>query len=73
MPGRGERESEVGGGRGGLHSYRHVSPQRGDSTKDKSISAGQRPPSLLGDGSNPSILMQRPLKRALDAAERPTY
>lgn len=54
------RERNVGGG--GLHSYRHVSPQRGNSTKEKSISAGQRPPCRLGDSSNPRILMRHPFK-----------
>lgn len=66
-----ERERARDGEEGGVHSYRHVSPQRGDSTKDKSISAGQRPPSRLGDRSNPRILMQQPLKRALDCGESP--
>lgn len=47
---------------GGVYSYRQVSPQRGSSTKEKSISAGQRPPCLLGDGSNPRILMRHPFK-----------
>lgn len=47
---------------GGVYSYRQVSPQRGSSTKEWSISAGQRPPCRLGDGSNPRILMRHPFK-----------
>lgn len=35
---------------------------RGNSTKEGSISAGQRPPCCLDNGSNPRILMRQPFK-----------
>lgn len=69
-----ERERERGAERCrlgvGVYFYRQVSPQRGSSTKEGSISAGQRPPCHLGDGSNPRILMRHPFKglRTLEKA-----